>query len=74
MFSPSSLSFSVPSLVFWVLFLCALLFAIVVTIILFYHWMRYGKSDHGTIAAEVIYAVVLAILVFILFGITSQLS
>ena len=42
--NPAHLSLTIPSSALWVIFLIMVIFSGVMTIVLFYHWFKYGAS------------------------------
>ena len=57
-----------PANILWGLLLVAAIIVGLVTITLYYHWIRYGMGDKGVILAQVLYTLV------VLFSLGAMLS
>jgi len=51
-------SFALPASVLWGLLLLIAIVVGAITIVLFYHWLRYGFGDRMVILAQVLYSLV----------------
>ncbi len=73
MYSPFPTSGIPLSLVASGLFWLAVLITIVVSIMLYYHWIRYGVGIVGTFLVMVVYAAGTAVLLLAALGLLTQL-
>ncbi|HEY4483158.1 MAG TPA: hypothetical protein VI953_03235 [Candidatus Paceibacterota bacterium] len=44
--------------VLWIIFLCLFVVLGITTIVLFYHWIKYGFGDKNVILAQILYTLV----------------
>ena len=61
-------SIALPTNIVWGLLLIIAIIVGLVTIVLYYHWIRYGMGDKGVILAQVLYTLV------VLFSLGAMLS
>ena len=58
----------ISSQILWGAFALLVVLVILVSIVLFYHWFKYGFADAGVILAEVLYTVVTIVTLIVMIG------
>lgn len=61
-------SFNVPEMLLWIIFVVALIVSGGAGIVLHYHWLKYGSGNATVVMSQILYTLVLAIALIVMFG------